>query len=337
VSFLEALRKVADGESLSLEEMRQAFTILLDGGAAPEQIAAFLTAIKVRGETPQELRGAVDVLKARARMIKAPKGAVDTCGTGGDGADTFNISTAVALVLAGGGVPVAKHGNRAVSSLSGSSDVLSALGVSTDLPLNEVERGLAEDDIVFLFAPNHHPVLATVAPIRKALGFRTLFNMLGPLLNPANAGRQLIGVFSPHLLPLFAEVAREGGSEHVWIVHGTGGLDELSLEGESLVCELKDGKIRDFRVTPEDAGLERVPNEALRGGSVEDNAKALKALLGGEKSAYREAVLFNAAAGFIVAGKAGDLKAGAELARQSLDSGGARSRLDALARRGGTP
>ncbi|MEE4212450.1 MAG: anthranilate phosphoribosyltransferase [Parvularcula sp.] len=336
MSFPALLKKVAAAETLSHDEMQQALAGILDGQASQEGTAAFLTALRVRGETIDEVAAAVGLLKQRALSIKAPLGTVDTCGTGGDGADSFNISTAVAFVLAGGGVPVAKHGNRAVSSQSGSSDVLTELGVDIRLPLTEVERGLAENGIAFLFAPNHHPALAKVAPVRKALGFRTLFNMLGPLLNPAGAKRQLIGVFSPDLMRLMAEVAQRMGSTDLWMVHGAGGLDELSLEGENRVCQLKDGKLTEFIVTASDAGLEALPNDALRGGDAKTNAAALEALLAGEKSAYREVVLFNAAAGFIVAGKAPDLKTGVRLAVRSLDEGLAQSKLKALRERGRT-
>ncbi|MEM9810397.1 MAG: anthranilate phosphoribosyltransferase [Pseudomonadota bacterium] len=328
--FDPILAAAVSGRPLTPPEMETALAALFEGDVAPEKSAAFLTALRVRGETADELLTAVRFLTSRARMIASPTGTLDTCGTGGDGASTFNISTAVALVVAGAGVPVAKHGNRAVSSASGSSDVLTELGVDIAAPIEAQEALLKEEGIAFLFAPNHHPVLAKVAGVRKALGFRTLFNMLGPLLNPAGAKRQLIGVFDPGLAPLFAEVLKAEGSERAWIVYGHGGLDELSVSGSNLVTELHDGKLRSFAVMPQDAGLEPSPIEALKGGGPKDNAAALSGLLAGVKGAYRDVVVLNAAASLVIAGKAADLRNGARLAAESIDSGQAAQKLAAL-------
>lgn len=331
MSFLDILRIAADGRELSLREMETALREMFDGDVPEAQGAGFLTALRVRGETTEELLAAIRFLKIRARVIASPEGAVDCCGTGGDGISTVNISTAVALVAAGAGVPVAKHGSRAVTSKSGSSEVLSQLGVDLTESVETQERRLAEDGIAFLFAPNHHPALAKVAPLRKDLGLRTMFNILGPMMNPAQTKRQLLGVFDQGLAPRFAEVLRAEGSERAWIVHGAGGMDELSLAGGNEVTELKDGSIRSFVIAPEDAGLARQPNEALVGGTPAENAAALRSLLDGAPGPYRDVVLLNTAATLIVAGLTDDLRAAVDLAARSIDSGAARGKLQLIA------
>lgn len=330
MSFLSILTRAADGDTLSARDMEAALGFLFDNEVPATQAAAFLTALRVRGETTEELLAAVRFLKLRARVITAPEGAVDCCGTGGDGISTVNISTAVAIVAAGAGVPVAKHGSRAVTSKSGSSEVLAQLGVDLDEPVEAQEARLARDGIAFLFAPNHHPALARVAPLRKELGLRTLFNILGPMMNPAQAKRQLLGVFDQKLAPRFADVLRAEGTHHAWVVYGAGGMDELSLAGGNEVTELKDGQIRSFVVAPEDAGLPRRANESLVGGTPTENAEALRGLLRGEPGAYRDAVLFNCAAMLIVAGRATSLKEGVAIAAASLDSGAAGEKLSVM-------
>lgn len=330
MTFLNILKRAADGETLSPRDMEAALTHLFEDEVPDSQAGAFLTALRVRGETTEELIAAIRFLKIRARTITSPEGAVDCCGTGGDGISTVNISTAVALVAAGAGVPVAKHGSRAVTSKSGSSEVLAQLGVDLTESVDVQANRLASNGIAFLFAPNHHPALAKVAPLRKSLGLRTLFNILGPMMNPAQAKRQLLGVFDARLAPRFADVLRAEGSRHAWVVHGAGGMDELSLAGGNEVVELKDGLIRSFVVTPEDAGLPRRPNEALVGGTPEENATALRLLLDGEKGAYRDAVLLNTAGTLIVAGKTQSLRQGAEMAARAIDSGAARDKLRLL-------
>ncbi|NRA28974.1 MAG: anthranilate phosphoribosyltransferase [Parvularculaceae bacterium] len=330
MTFADVLAKAVSAEVLSGSDMQVAMAALFGGDVVPEQAAAFLTALRVRGETAAEVLAAVRFLKQKAKMIAAPAGTIDTCGTGGDGAQTYNISTATALVVAGAGVPVAKHGNRAVSSASGSSDVLTELGVNIKEPVEQAEKRLADDGVAFLFAPNHHPVLIEVAGVRKALGFRTLFNMLGPLLNPARAKRQLVGVFAPELGALFADVLLAEGSTDAWIVYGADGLDELSLSGVNQVTQLRDGVVSQFEVMPEDAGLARAPLSAVKGGGPQENAAALTALLAGEKSAYRDSVLFNAAAALVVAREAADLKEGVAKAAASIDTGAAKAKLEQL-------
>jgi anthranilate phosphoribosyltransferase len=330
MSFKDALDHALTGRPLPVPLMEEAMEGLFGGSVPSEQTAALLTALRVRGETPEELLAAVRYLKSRAHLIASPEGTIDTCGTGGDGANTFNISTATALVVAGAGVPVAKHGNRAVSSASGSSDVLSVLGVDLREGPEAQEARLKRYGIAFLFAPNHHPAMVAVAPVRRALGFRTLFNMLGPLMNPAQAKYQLLGVYDPAIRSAFAEVLKAEGTKSAWIVAGADGLDELSPSGENLVTELKAGEVRELKVRAEDAGLEGTPLESFRGGDVETNAAALRALLEGELGGYRQAVLFNAAAALHVAGVAADLKEGAERAAASLDSGLAKEKLRQL-------
>jgi anthranilate phosphoribosyltransferase len=320
------LAKLADGARLSAEEAEAAFAVVMEGAASDAQIAAMLTAMHVRGETAAELAGAARAMRARMQAIAAPPGAIDVCGTGGDGFGTLNVSTAVAFVVAGCGVPVAKHGNRAISSRSGAHDVLGELGVPADLPFDQLAPRLAEG-LVFLFAPRHHPASRHAAQVRADLGFRTIFNLVGPLANPACVARQLTGVYSPAWTAPMAETLGALGSERAWVVHGMG-LDELTLAGPSQVAEWHEGSLREFTVAPAEAGLRPAPLDAIRGGDAAQNAAALLALLHGAASAYRDTVLLNAAAALIVAGRAGDLREGAALAAASIDAGAALHTLE---------
>ena len=324
------VRRVTAGEKLNRDEAREAFDIIMSGGATLAQIAGFLVALKMRGETVEEITGAASVMRQKATMVTAPRGAIDTCGTGGDGSGTFNISTCVAFVAAGGGVPVAKHGNRAVSSKSGSADVLRELGVNLELSPDAVATCLAEAGLGFLFAPAHHAAMRHVAPVRQELGVRTIFNLLGPLSNPAGTKCQLIGVFARDWIRPMAETLRNLGSDRVWVVHGSDGLDELTTTGASHVAALADGAVKTFDVTPADAGLATASADDLKGGDAKQNAAALRAVLQGEKGPYRDITLLNAAAAFIVAGKAETLAEGARLAEHSIDGGHALGALDRL-------
>lgn len=324
------LARLAEGEALSEAEAEAAFGLLMEGEATPSQIAGLLMAMRVRGETVPEITGAARAMRARMLAVEAPEGAIDTCGTGGDASGTYNISTAAALVIAAAGVPVAKHGNRAASSKSGSADVLAALGVALDAPMERVQAALDQAGIAFLWAPRHHAAMRHVAGTRSELGTRTIFNLLGPLANPGRVTRQVVGVFAAHWVRPLAETLGRLGTTHAWVVHGTDGLDELSTTGETLVAEWHQGRVREFRVTPEDAGLKRANPVLLKGGDATENAEALTALLEGDPSAYRDIVVLNAAAAFIVAGRAPDLKAGAALAAATIDSGAARQKLAQL-------
>jgi len=324
------LARLAEGEALSEAEAEAAFGLLMEGEATPSQIAGLLMAMRVRGETVPEITGAARAMRARMLAVAAPEGAIDTCGTGGDASGTYNISTAAALVIAAAGVPVAKHGNRAASSKSGSADVLAALGVALDAPMERVQAALDQAGIAFLWAPRHHAAMRHVAGTRTELGTRTIFNLLGPLANPGRVTRQVVGVFAAHWVRPLAETLGRLGATHAWVVHGTDGLDELSTTGETLVAEWHQGRVREFRVTPEDAGLKRANPVLLKGGDAAENAEALTALLAGDASAYRDIVVLNAAAAFVVAGRAPDLKAGAALAEATIDSGAARKKLAQL-------
>jgi anthranilate phosphoribosyltransferase len=284
----------------------------------------------VRGETVDEIAGAAKVMRAKALSVKAPKGAIDTCGTGGDARGTYNISTGAAIVVAACGVPVAKHGNRALSSKSGSADVLAALGVNIDADMSLVEKSLNEVGIGFLMAPRHHAAMRHVGPTRVELGTRTIFNLLGPLSNPAGTTRQLIGVFQRQWTEPMAKVLAQLGSERAWVVHGSDGLDEITTTGTSYVSELKDGKVTSFEVTPEDAGIARADPAQLKGGDPATNAAAIADMLGGTEGPYRDIVLLNAGAALVVAGKADDLKSGAALAANAIASGKARDTLERM-------
>jgi anthranilate phosphoribosyltransferase len=325
------LARVALGEALTEAEAEAAFGVIMSGEATPAQIAGLLMAMRVRGETVAEIAGAVRAMRARMLAVEAPEGAIDVCGTGGDNAGTLNVSTAVTFVLAGLGVPVAKHGNRALSSRTGGADVLGALGVNVDVPLERLPAVLRAANCAFLFAPRHHAALRHAAGPRVELGTRTIFNLLGPLANPARVHRQLTGVFSPDWTRPMAETLMRLGSEAAWIVHGQG-LDELTVAGENQVVALANGAIRSFVVTPEDAGLPRAPIEAIRGGDAETNAAAMLALFNGSTGPYRDTVLLNAAAALIVAGRAADLRAGVAEAARSLDTGAALAALETLKR-----
>ncbi|WBV41417.1 anthranilate phosphoribosyltransferase [Pseudoroseomonas cervicalis] len=329
MSLKPVLARLAAGERLAESEAEHAFGVIMSGEATPAQIAGMLMAMRVRGETVPEMTGAVRAMRARMTAIEAPENAIDLVGTGGDGAGTLNISTAAAFVVAGCGVPVAKHGNRALSSKSGASDALTALGINIELPFAELERVLREAGMVFLAAPRHHAALRHAAGPRVELGTRTIFNLLGPLTSPARVKRQMTGAFAPQWLRPMAETLARTGSEHAWLVHGDG-LDELTLSGPSQVVELKGGVIREFTVTPADAGLPEAPLEALRGGDPAENAAALEALLQGAHGAYRDCVVLNAAAALVVAGATTDLREAASRATRSIDEGAAHGVLQKL-------
>jgi anthranilate phosphoribosyltransferase len=324
--FKTLIAKAAQGQRLGETEAAEAFDAMMSGNATPSQMGGFLMALRVRGETVEEITGAARAMRAKALMVQAPAGAIDTCGTGGDGSGSFNISTAAALVVAGAGVPVAKHGNRNLSSKCGSADVLAALGVNIDADPSLVERAIAEAKIGFLMAPRYHGAIRHVGPTRVELGTRTIFNLLGPLSNPAGAKRQLLGVFAPEWVRPLAEVLGKLGSERAWVVHGEG-MDELTTTGTSVVAELKDGKVRSFEVKPEDLGLARASRQALSGGDPAGNAERMQALLHGEKGPLRDIVLLNAGAALMVAGQARDHREGLDLAARSIDGGKAAAAL----------
>jgi anthranilate phosphoribosyltransferase len=324
------IAKVASGASLTREEAASAFDRMMSGEATPSQMGGLLMGLRVRGETVEEITGAVTTMRAKMLGVKAPPDAVDVVGTGGDASGSYNISTCAAFIVAGCGVPVAKHGNRALSSKSGAADVLQALGVKIDLNAEQVGTCIRDAGIGFMFAPAHHPAMKNVGPTRVELGTRTIFNLLGPLSNPAGVKRQMIGTFSRHWIEPMAQVLYNLGSESVWVVHGSDGLDEITTSGATSVAELKDGKIRTFEITPEDAGLPRAKPEALRGGDADHNAKALLDVLKGKPGPLRDVAVLNAAATLIVAGKAKDLKDGAAIATKSIESGEAEGRLDRL-------
>ena len=317
-----------------MREAEAAFGTIMAGEATPAQIAGLLMAMRVRGETVDEIVGAVRAMRAHMVPVRAPddvlRGAIDTCGTGGDGSGSVNVSTCAAFIVAGAGVPVAKHGNRALSSRSGAADVLASLGVKLDLTPAQVGRCVAEAGIGFMFAPSHHPAMKNVGPTRVELATRTIFNLLGPLSNPAGVKRQMVGVFSRQWVQPLAQVLKNLGSDKVWVVHGSDGLDEITLTGPTFVASLENGEIGTFEVTPEEAGLGRVGGEALKGGDADANAIALSSVLQGKPSAYRDVALLNAAAALIVAGRAKDLKEGVAIGAQSLDSGAAAARLKHL-------
>ena len=320
---------IATGAALSEAEARAAFSIIMSGEATPSQIGAFLMGLRVRGETVDEITGAVEVMRERMTPVDAPADAFDIVGTGGDGAGTYNISTAAAFVLAACGLTVAKHGNRALSSRSGAADVLGALGVRADLDAGGVARCIRDAGIGFMFAPNHHSAMRHVGPTRVEMGTRTVFNLLGPLSNPARVKRQLVGVFSPEWCEPLAHVLRRSGTERAWVVHGDG-LDEMTTTGPTLVAELSDGAVTTREVMPEDAGLARATLDDLRGGTGEENAAALRALLQGQQGPYRDIVVLNAAAGLCAAGREAELGAAAARAAAAIDDGSANARLDRL-------
>lgn len=328
--FKPFIAKVATGASLSRQEARDAFDSLLSGEVTNAQSAAFLMALRVRGETAEEIAGAVSAMRGKMLTVRAPADAIDIVGTGGDASGSYNVSTLASLIAAGCGLTVAKHGNRAASSRSGAADVLTALGVKVGLDPAATERCLSEAGVAFMFAPTHHASMRHVAPVRTELGTRTIFNLLGPLSNPAGVRRQLIGAFSETWLEPMAQVLQSLGSERIWAVHGSDGLDEITTTGPTRVVSLDGGRIERFSISPEDVGLPLAKPEDLRGGEPAHNAAALRAVLAGEKTPYRDIAAFNAAASLVVAGRAGDLRDGLAQAMAAIDDGRAKATLDRL-------
>jgi anthranilate phosphoribosyltransferase len=322
--------KVATGTALSREESAHAFDIMMSGEATPSQIGALLMGLRVRGESVDEIAGAVSTMRSKMLRVVAPAGAVDVVGTGGDASGSYNISTCASFIVAGAGVPVAKHGNRALSSKSGAADVLMALGVKIDLAPEQISCCIAEAGIGFMFAPAHHPAMKHVGPTRVEMGTRTIFNLLGPLSNPAGVTRQMVGVFSRSWIEPLAEVLRTLGSTSAWVVHGSDGLDEITTTGPTYVAELKNGAIRSFEIVPTSLGIANCLPQALKGGDGAVNATALRAVLAGEPSAYADVSLLNAAAALVVAGRADDIAAGLDIARTSLKEGKASEALERL-------
>ena len=323
---------VAGGQTLSVEQARGAFDLMMSGEATPAQIAAFLIALRVRGETVDEITGGALTMRDKMTRIKGPANAMDVVGTGGDGHGTYNISTAAALVVAGAGVPVAKHGNKAMSSKSGAADVLAALGVNLEADIAVVERALNEAGICFMFAQRHHSAMKHVGPTRVELGTRTVFNLLGPISNPAGVKRLLVGVFDRAWIEPLAEVLGNLGAERAWVVHGADGMDELSTTGPSHVAEFDGGAVRTFEITPEEAGLARVGLDDLKGGDAAFNAAAIRALLDGDHGPFRDIVIYNAGAALTIAGEVSGIKEGVAVAALSIDGGAAREKLEALVR-----
>jgi anthranilate phosphoribosyltransferase len=325
-----ALRKIADGQTLTETEAFDAFETIMAGAASEAQIGALLMGMRARDETVDEITGAARALRARAVAVRAPAGAIDTCGTGGDAKGTHNISTCAAFVVAGAGVPVAKHGNRSISSRSGSADVLTALGVNIECGAEAIARCIERCGLGFMFAPAHHASMRHVAKVRSELGTRTIFNLLGPLANPAATKYQVVGVFGEAWVEPIANVLGRLGVERAWVVHGSDGLDELTTTGISHVAALDRGKISTFRISPKNAGLPEAKPADLGGGDATENAAHIRAVLGGQQSAFRDIVLMNAAAALLVAGKVKTLREGVALAGQSVDSGQAMAVLEAL-------
>ena len=328
--FKALIAKAATGASLTREEAARGFDRMMSGEATPSQMGALLMALRVRGETVEEITGAVTVMREKMLRVSAPPDAIGVVGTGGDASGSYNISTCAAFIVAGAGVPVAKHGNRALSSRSGAADVLAALGVKIELAPDAVGRCISEAGIGFMFAPAHHPAMKNVGPTRVELGTRTIFNLLGPLSNPAGVKRQMVGVFSRQWVEPLANVLKNLGSESAWVVHGSDGLDEITSAGPTHVAALENGTVRSFEIAPEDVGVARAMPEMLRGGDADQNARALLDVLKGKVGAFRDVALLNAAAGLVVAGRAKELKQGFALAAKSIDSGEAEGRLDRL-------
>jgi anthranilate phosphoribosyltransferase len=326
----QLIQKVSGGNALTETEIRTALDLMTEGAATPAQMGAFLMALRVRGETVEEITGAAQMMRARMKSVPVPEGAVDIVGTGGDGTGTFNVSTCAALVAAGAGAKIAKHGNRSVSSLAGASDVLAALGVKLDVPFETISRCVNEAGVGFMWAPQHHPAMKHWAPIRGELGIRTIFNLLGPISNPARVRRQIVGVFSWQWVEPIAHVLNKLGCDHVWVVHGHDGLDELTTTGATDVAEVKDGKVTVFEVTPADAGIQPAKLSDLKGGDAQFNAAAIQNVLAGAKTPLRDIAVLNAAAALIVAGLAANLTDGAAMAARSIESGAAKTALDRL-------
>lgn len=325
-----ALARIAMRQDLTGEEMRSVMNIIMSGEATPSQIGAFLIGMRVKGETVGEIAAAVSIMREKMVPVEAPEEAIDIVGTGGDGAETLNISTAASIVVAAAGIPVAKHGNRALSSKSGAAECLQALGVKLDLTPEQIARCVREAGIGFMFAPAHHPAMKHVGPTRQELGTRTMFNLLGPQSNPAGVRRYVLGVFDKQWVEPIAAALLANRATSAWVVHGDGGLDELSTTGPSFVASIKGGNLTSFEVTPEDAGLPRATLADIKGADPAHNAGRLRELLDGVKSPYRDIVLLNAAAAFVVAGRADTLELGASLAAQEIDSGRAKATLDKL-------
>ncbi len=327
----EFVEKVAAGRNLTREEARAAFEAIMRGAVELEPLCALLRALAAKGETIEEITGAAEVMRRHAVEVRAPAGAIDTCGTGGDGVSTFNVSTCAALIAAGAGAIVAKHGNRTSTRASGSAEAMAALGVRIEADVGTLERCLAEVGIAFLFAPHLHPAMRHAMPARRALGVRTIFNLLGPLTNPARVRRQVVGVPVAALCEKLATVLCELGAEHVMVVHGAGGLCDLSVSGASKVCELRGGAMQTYEVSPESLGLAASPVEALLVGSAAESAAAVREVLGGARGPRRDQAVMNAAAALVVAGRAGDLAAGARMAESAIDGGAAAEKLRRLA------
>ena len=327
----EAIAQLLEREDLSREQAREVMNTIMSGEATPGQIGAFLALLRLKGETADEIAGCAEAMRAHVLSVQPRRDdLVDTAGTGGDGARTINISTAAALVAAAAGAGVAKHGNRAVSSASGSADVLEALGFELELPPARIERSIDELGFGFLFAPTHHPAMRHAAPVRRELAARTVFNVLGPLTNPAGARAQVVGVYAPALVHTIADVLAQLGARRAFVVHGAGGIDELSPTGPNLVCEVVDGGVREREIDPLELGVPRCSPEELRGGSPADNAAAIRAVFDGDDGGRRSAILLNAAGAIAAAGHAADLRDGLELAREAVDSGAAAARLEEL-------
>jgi anthranilate phosphoribosyltransferase len=323
------IASAATGKPLSFEDARAAFDVMMSGEATPSQIGGFLMALRVRGETVDEISGAVATMRAKMLTVEAPEDAIDIVGTGGDASGSYNVSTAAAFIVAGAGVPVAKHGNRALSSKSGAADTLAALGVDIEIGPERISACIREAGVGFMFAPMHHSAMRHVGPSRVELGTRTIFNLLGPLSNPAGVRRQLVGVFAPEWVEPIAHVLKALGTEAAWVVHGDG-LDEVTTAGTTRVASLEGGKVRLFELTPEDAGLPRADFAALKGGDAAHNAAALRAVLDGQPGAYRDIAVMNAGAALVIAGRAADIAEGAALAARSIDTGKAREALDRI-------
>lgn len=324
------IAKVADGNPLDRQEAEAAFNIMMSGEATPSQIGGFLMGLRIRGETVDEIAGAVTTMRSKMITVDAPANAIDVVGTGGDVSGSYNISTATALVVAGCGIPVAKHGNRSLSSKSGAAEVLVKLGVNIEISPEKISACIKSAGIGFMFAPAHHSAMRHVGPTRVELGTRTIFNILGPLSNPAGVKRQMIGVFADYWVERLAKVLKALGSEKVWVAHGSDGLDEMTTTGLTHICELSEGTIKSFTVSPDEAGLPIARGEDLKGGDPAYNAMALRAVLAGEQSAYRDIVLLNAAASLIVADAVTNLKDGAAMAAEAIDNGAAQKSLEAL-------
>jgi len=325
-----ALEKLSTGADLSQQDMGAAMDVIMNGEASQAQIAAFLMGLRIKGETAGEIAAAVAILRHKMVPVKAPDNAIDIVGTGGDGMGSYNISTASAIVVAAAGIPVAKHGNKALSSKSGSSEALEALGVKLDLAPNDISRCINEANIGFMFAPNHHPAMRHVGPVRADMGVRTMFNLLGPQSNPAGVKHYLLGVYAREWVEVVAAALLTNGAVSAWVVYGSDGLDEITTTGPTFVCAIENGALRSFEISPKDAGLALAQPKDLVGGDPEHNARAITALFDGEQSAYRDIVLINAGAALLIAGKANDLRSGVEMASELIDSGKASQTLKTL-------